>query len=67
MEQENTRVPKRRTIEITKGVKRKRINHLEFYKLFFLKIFFGGKNTEKVTGNGNQKQIMIKVRKKAME
>ena len=51
----------------TKGVKRKRVNHLEFNKLFLFEKIFGGKNTEKVTGNGKQKQIMIKVRKKAMD
>ena len=32
---------------------------LEFYK-FLIEKNFGGKNTEKVTGNGKQKQIMTK-------
>ena len=34
---------------------------------FLFERIFGGKNTEYVTGNGKQKQIMIKVEKKAMD
>ena len=66
MEKENTCVPKRRTIEKTERCQKEANKPLRVQQTFHFEKQFGGKNTEKVTGNGKQKQLMIKVRKKRM-